>query len=143
MKNTIFNIRKFFSGCYNVNIFSGSPSILMVCGWIVVLLVYFLIVGTYLLLSWFGIHLIHKLLLQIKDVLYVGLTTEMTWLLYGLIFGIGFSFLIQGLPRREVNNTPKLIMESLLRYLLFFIIFFVCLIIWIPILLFIQKHIFY
>jgi len=134
---------RFFSECYNVNIFSGSLSKSMVFGWFFVLLGYFLIVGLYIFLSWFGTVILHKIILQIKEIFYIGLTTEMTWLLYGLIFGVGFSFLVQGLPRKEVNNTPKLILNSLSRHLVFFTIFYFCLIIWFPILLIIVRYVQY
>jgi len=51
------------------------------------------------------------------------------WLLYGLLFGTSFSFLVAAIPRPNDVQSPKMILYSSMHYLSYFFAFFLTILI--------------
>ncbi len=93
----------------------------LVCG------IIFLFVGIFFLFAILGSLLIDWFVI---DVIFVKFFPNLevdrwVWMVYGIIFGVSFSFFVQALPARtNPNETPEKIWQSFRHHFSYFLVFF-------------------
>jgi len=96
----------------------------LVIGIMTIYLGYFLLVVLSIMMAvWFLI-----VFLKVIDISFLD---KFEWLLYGLIFGIGFSFFVQAIPKKTgKEETPENIWKSFRHHFSYFWAFFTSVLIW-------------
>ena len=95
-----------------------------------VFVILFVFSSIYLGLALFGMFSISIVIFLIRYI-YSIQVTEFGWMLYGLIFGLFFSFYLQAIPHKTgEEETPAKIFESFKHHLSYAIAFFSIIMIW-------------